>query len=529
MNNNRMIKSSLFFIIITIYTLLFIYNIYLLNNIRFNWIIVDDNKYNSIMETRSEYQDDMISKIEFNGNELFDVSDTNEFFYSMVVKDFNKYNPYIKYKSDLDNTEIVLLENRITDELISKNEHIKLLIYNDDYYKEYEIVVTTLPIMNISYKDNEENNRKVNFGYKEIQTENIDSDIYGGLYIFDNESSIVTNTNLKFHVRGATSATFPKKGFKLSLKDNNGESLNRNLLNMRNDDDWILYAGYNDQERVRNVFSSRIWYDCCASDNQFGIKAGMYYKYVELFMNGKYHGLYALGFQVDDKQLNIKAGEYIYKKSGYYLENNVYDITDDSIVPTYENKSANNSAESNRPLKEYFNCINSLEYDQILKKHDLNNIFDIYIFNQLIQNVDGGKQIYIVYKDDIYLYIPWDLDQSFGNVWKDYVKNNIGNYAVDQGDNELGNWYILFLNIKDNVLFKESLKKRYFELKNNGLTYQNFERIINQYEKAIFGSGAYKRDVITWPSSSSGMSDLNIFKEYVEARFVSIDNYYNML
>ena len=71
MNNNIIIKSSLFFIIITIYTLLFIYNIYLLNNIRFNWIIVDDNKYNSIMETRSEYQDDMINKIEFNGNELY--------------------------------------------------------------------------------------------------------------------------------------------------------------------------------------------------------------------------------------------------------------------------------------------------------------------------------------------------------------------------------------------------------------------------------------------------------------------------
>ncbi|MBO6255682.1 MAG: CotH kinase family protein [Bacteroidaceae bacterium] len=57
---------------------------------------------------------------------------------------------------------------------------------------------------------------------------------------------------------------------------------------------FILYSCYADPERARNVFSQNLWTESCGTDNAYNINTGSYYKYVELFLNGEYYGLYAL-------------------------------------------------------------------------------------------------------------------------------------------------------------------------------------------------------------------------------------------
>ena len=81
-----------------------------------------------------------------------------------------------------------------------------------------------------------------------------------------------------------------KKGYAVSLtQESVGGHLRDNdisLLGMRQDDDWVLYAAYNDQEKIRNVFSCNLWKDFCSTDNERGIDTGVEYRYLELFMNG---------------------------------------------------------------------------------------------------------------------------------------------------------------------------------------------------------------------------------------------------
>lgn len=532
MSNKRIIKLSLLFIIVTIYTLLFIYNIFLLNTIRFNWSIVDDNKYNSIMDTREEYQEDMINHIRFNDVELFDVFDKNEFFYSMLEKDKYRYNPFIKYESDLSNTRIVILNNRITDDLIANNEHIKLLIYNADYYKEYEVVVTTLPIMNISFEDNEENNGKLVQTTYELHSDGVDSDIYGNLFLFDNTNNIKNESALKFHVRGGTSTWYIKKGFKLSLKDEVGNSNNLNLLDMRKDDDWILYAGYDDQERIRNVFSARLWYDCCSANNDFGIKAGMYYKYIELFMNGKYSGLYALGFPIDEKQLSIQDGEVLFKKEYW-----TYDFN--GRIDGYELKSKGDPLYSSNVLIDYYKKLQSSDsVDDIGGMIDINNQIDFYLFNILVQNVDGvsdksSKNLFISFKNDDEnrmksLYVPWDLNFTFGNLWSQTMNNQIDIYGISSKNNDsqynsLGIGRIRELN---GDLAINMIKKRWNDLRTTYFSNKYINSIIDGYQFDIFYSGAMNRDMLQWPDSTFNDSkDLKHFKNYVEERLEYMDYY----
>ena len=171
----------------------------------------------------------------------------------------------------------------------------RLAAYNDSFYHEYALVCTTLPLMNI-----------------ESDTQVGDEDVPVHMTLFDNRKGAaqrLTQSDGDMHIRGGSTRTYPKKGYKLSLtKESLGNNVRLNkvsLLGMRQDDDWILYAAYNDPEKIRNVFSSVLWKNTCAMDNAFGIDNGMEYRYVELFLNGEYWGLYALGYPIDDLQLSI--------------------------------------------------------------------------------------------------------------------------------------------------------------------------------------------------------------------------------
>jgi hypothetical protein len=443
----------------------------------------------------------------------------------MLDRDSDKYNPYIKYKSSLNNISIAILKDKITDELIANNHFIKLLVYNDEYYKEYDITVTTLPIMNISFDDTDEN--KANIQEK-------DKDVYGAFYLFDNESNIETTTNLKFHVRGATSAGLPKKGYKLSLKDSDGNSFNQNLLNMRNDDDWLLYPWYNEEEMVRGPFSSRIWYDIFSSDNSFKVKAGNYYKYVELFMNGEYYGLYSFGFPIDSKQLELTSSDYLFKKGAGYKELDYFDLNDNNPIPSWIDKSNNQSDNNFYYLKKYFNDLNTAtSLTDYYLLHDKTNLYDYYLFCLFVQNIDNWKQLFIALKGNIALYIPWDLDMTFGASWNDHYRNGLMAYALDSDDNtvEYPMDPLIFMREIDEESINREIKNRYDLVFGKTLTKEYINSIIDMYEKDIYYSGSYIRNKNRWPDSSQNLNNKNLdrFRSFVMNRYESLSNYINNL
>ena len=112
------------------------------------------------------------------------------------------------------------------------------------------------------------------------------------------------------HLSGDSTKYFAPKGYRISLisnrKNGNVDSNKCNLLGMGKDDDWLLYAGYNAQEKIRHVFSTNLWKYSCATDNSLALNVGPEYQYIELFIDNEYYGLYALGYPLDEKQFNIK-------------------------------------------------------------------------------------------------------------------------------------------------------------------------------------------------------------------------------
>lgn len=87
-------------------------------------------------------------------------------------------------------------------------------------------------------------------------------------------------------IHGQFSSTFPKKGFDIETIDAAGASKNVALLDMPSGSDWLLYACYLDKTCLRNALA----YELAAEMGRYAPR----YRVVEVYIDGKYHGLYNL-------------------------------------------------------------------------------------------------------------------------------------------------------------------------------------------------------------------------------------------
>jgi hypothetical protein len=86
--------------------------------------------------------------------------------------------------------------------------------------------------------------------------------------------------------RGRWSRHFPKKSYRFEIRKPDGSNRNIPLLGMPADDDWILYAAYDDRTLMRNVLA----YDTARWMGRYAART----RFVELRVNGEYRGVYVL-------------------------------------------------------------------------------------------------------------------------------------------------------------------------------------------------------------------------------------------
>ncbi len=98
------------------------------------------------------------------------------------------------------------------------------------------------------------------------------------------------NGRITTRVRGNSSTNFPKKSYKVTLKTTAGADTNVSILGMPAEEDWILYASYNDKTLMRDPLVYHL-------ANQIGQYASRV-RYCELVVNGEYLGVYAMEEQV---------------------------------------------------------------------------------------------------------------------------------------------------------------------------------------------------------------------------------------
>lgn len=95
------------------------------------------------------------------------------------------------------------------------------------------------------------------------------------------------NNFIAIEIRGNSSQSYPQKQYGIELRDSiSGNDLDTSLIDMPKEEDWALYAPYNDISMMRNVLTYHLW-------NEMG-HWGPRTKFCELILNNEYVGIYIL-------------------------------------------------------------------------------------------------------------------------------------------------------------------------------------------------------------------------------------------
>lgn len=483
---------------------------------RYDDVIISDEEYEDIISSR-EKSNGLLEGILFDEESLFYDKSNNTYYYSLVEGSASSKNPHIKLVAH-NKLRIAFLNEKITEDIIKNNVSIKFIVYTGEYYCQYLLKCTTLPLMHI------------------LCSEGIsDQKVEMNIILFDNRMNVPNRVIISdgtIHLRGASSRQLPKQGYRLALVQTSLGGHERNnhisLLGMRQDDDWLLYGAYDEPTKARNVFSCNLWQSSCAADNSIVSNTGMEYRYLELFINNEYCGLYALGFPIDSKQLNLQKGTgELYKK---------YTWATEASLEGYKTRAF--GAENRDYLREFYEYLekNKHDTDAVMEYVDINNIIDIRLFINLVQGRDHVgttlyhrgqnstyiKNIYLCIRDTddglIGLYSPWDLDMTWGS-------DPDENYLMETG-------YLEQMIANGDTDIIELMCNRYWTLRETYWADEKLMEMLDSIENDIFRSGAYLRDIERWPGGSyvENVGDgLSEFKNIVLSRMHEADLYYMRL
>lgn len=377
-----------------------------------------------------------------------------------------------------------------------------------------------------------------------------------------------STVSVRLRYRGDYSSLLSKKPFALKFIHPNGRKQDRRWLGMRTDNYWILDAMAIDHARMRNRVAMDLWNDMATRPYYAGsaskARTGVDGRLVEVFYNGRYHGIYNFTERIDRKQLGLA------KTSGTQAHGCLYKARDwgtwslmgivrgttrvvGSKPPLYDNSRAiwadweakypEPSAKKQtewQPLYDATALVSSGS-DAAFRKgvdkaFDLAAVCDYYLFIELLHAVDntGKNMIWAVYdcrRSPMLTPVPWDLDGSFGRSWDGHRHNCLAT-------NDYRNWLLsdriqngLFERLRqlDVDGWRNRLVRRYTALRRTDFAPDKLYARFARYFELMRLSGADRREVRRWANRDIYL-DFNgeaaYLKQWLADRIATLDRQY---
>ena len=319
----------------------------------------------------------------------------------------------------------------------------------------------------------------------------IDDEVKGTfLYINSNLTDNIFESNIKVHVRGATSRELEKKSYKVNFyKKGYSKEKNINLGNFYSGDSLVLDSLYKDKSKVRNILSIDLWNKI---SNDFS-NVSRYSEFVLVFINQEYRGLYVLTEPINRTKLNlikntknntsiiIKSRSWdtldSYKSGSYDIYKYYYELKypkDDDISDKEYDKILSK-------LSKYYSSNKS--YDIVKDTFNIENYIDMIIFNSFINNADNRliKNNYFYKKsiNDSSIFIePWDMEYTFGLSYD----INSPTFSSRNDDCKKINFDI---DINKDSKIKNLVIERYKELRKSVLTIEYIDSLLDKYKNIL--------------------------------------------
>ncbi|MBE5880974.1 MAG: hypothetical protein E7289_01495 [Lachnospiraceae bacterium] len=423
--------------------------------------------------------------------------------------------------------------------LLSQNRAIAFYAVSESGYEKCYLKLTGLPVLAFWGTEQVTENGEILFEMSLYETEHSDDWV---------TTALTTST-----LRGNTSLNYEKKSLRLKLKeqkdDGSYKKSNKNLLGIRDDDDWILNSLYADNSRIRDKLAMELWQETGANKNPYGKNFGVTGEYVEVIINGGYAGLYLLTHPIDRKQVGtdsvsaqITAGEdvieRIYKKkySAAWLEEYFTGPLPDANQQDYrggfylKGDAVLGNEEEWEPLRQMAACMEAGDETfaaEIGTLADVSNILDNWLFFQAIAGFDNeNKNVYYVSRQrdtEAYGYfIPWDMNISFGAL---YAENE---YYCMETMKELES-IVQFqpgtrLVELDVDASRALVKETWSDWRKEAFDTERVCRRMDQLMNRLVMSGAMEREMERWPAGNAD-TDITFMKDFTAKRLDFLDAY----
>lgn len=393
----------------------------------------------------------------------------------------------------------------------------------------------------------------------------------GSMQLTDTDGTVI-DLPAKFKTRGATASMYlmkPSLNMKLRTEDY-AEEADSSLLGMRSCSSWILDAMAIDRICMRNRVAFDIWneFSRLPYATDFDGRNGTEGRFIELFVNDKYYGIYHLMDRINRKLLDLKKvqekedGSVIVRgvlyKSGTQdiLNQNEPCYSEDSSACviewhnawelTYPDEYAGKAAwaplqdailkgKNKNYVKQYFYLQNLADYQILVMAlcisdnwGNKNRFFSIRNINKNISDPDqteADRRRFVV--------TPWDLDTSFG-----------GHYAGACYDGNYTDWplqsipnnspYPYWLILSDNE-FLTILRQRWVEGRQGAFSIPSVFSKLDKYCTLFIESGAWKRMTEHFDGQKSRpmyvhdlAREINFIKQWYVNRFLEMDDFFGI-
>jgi subtilisin-like proprotein convertase family protein len=332
------------------------------------------------------------------------------------------------------------------------------------------------------------NEPKINAGMKII-------DNGPGNYNHITDVANVYDGNIGIEIRGSYSASLPQKPFGFETRDALGNNLDVSLLGMPSENDWILFALYNDKVFMRNALAHKLF----ELSGHYATRS----RFCEVMINNSYNGMYLLMEKIkrdndrvdiakldaDDNAGDSLTGGYIIKID-YHDANNSWlssfspvDHTNLDVHFVYEYPDQNTiTTQQKLYIQSFMASFETALYSSHFTESatgyrawmDVPSFIDYFIVNEVSRNNDGFKKSWYMSKDKD----SNDQRLNFGPVWDfDWAWKNVNecsifaatdgsgwSYKINDCDPDVNSpgWAV---RLMQDSTFTHQLNCRYFKLR----------------------------------------------------------------
>jgi hypothetical protein len=393
----------------------------------------------------------------------------------------------------------------------------------------------------------------------------------GSMQLTDTDGSVV-ELPAKFRTRGATASNYmmkPALNMKLCTADY-AEEADYSLLGLRECSSLILDAMAIDRICMRNRVAFDIWNDFSRLpyETDFESRNGTEGRFLELFINGQYYGIYCLTDRINRKLLDLKKAQekangstvirgVLYKSGTNDIDNqNEPCFNEDSTACVIEWHNAweltypdeYGGMQAWQPLHDAI--LNGKSKDYVRKYFYLRNMADYQILIMALSISDnwGNKNHFLSVRNitkDIddsdpdeaarrrFVITPWDLDTSLG-----------GSYDGSYYDGTYSDWAPQDISknspypvspVSGDEEYQALLKQRWIEGRQGAFSVDSVCTKMERYRDLFVNSGAWQRMVEHFDAQKDQPKyvhdlgrEIELIEEWYKARFRQMDSYFGI-